>query len=95
MVVHSRGVSNLMGMIRWPSSLSFSVVMQTLKKIVSDFGQIPAPMYILKTFIGFLCVYPGQRAIHSNLRHLLWSLQSIGRISIYKEVGQTFSHYQC
>ena len=42
-----------------------------------------------------LCVYPGQKGIHSNLGHPFVELAVNGGISIYTEERQIFSHYQC
>ena len=52
-------------------------------------------MCIKRPSFGLHRVYPGQKAIDSNLGHLLWNLQSIRRISIYNEERQTLSHYNC
>ena len=38
-------------------------------------------------------MYPGQKAIHSNLGHLLWRLQSMEGISIGNEKMSAFLHY--
>ena len=39
-------------------------------------------------------MYPGQKSIHSNLGHLLWSLQSMEGISIGNEKMSAFPHYK-
>ena len=40
------------------------------------------------------CVYPGKKGIHSNLGHLLWSLQSMEGISIGNDKMSAFPHYR-
>ena len=48
-------------------------------------------MYVLKTIIEFaLRVSRTKKGIHSNLGHLLWSLQSMGELPSTMKKGRHF-----
>ena len=66
-----------------------SVIMHSFQKWFRRFRHISAAMYEIKTALSLHYGYEHKDlAFLIYLGHLLWSLQSMGRISIYNEERQ-------